>query len=147
MATLTVGGKTYQVPEMNFFAVERAWPFVQEATAAFDPIKGSAAAIAVIAAAMFEAEDFDRAEWGIDADAVDGEAFHLLVKAIKRKMKANEIGAAKDTMFEILKEGGMDISEGEILQSLGLIVAGQGEEGDLSPETAADTSPSSSPQE
>lgn len=145
MATLTVGGKEYKVPEMNFLAVERAWPFVQEATTAFDPIKGSAAAIAVIAAAMIEGEDFDHAEWGIDQALDDDQAFPQLILTMKRRMKAGEIGAAKDTMFQILEEGGLQVSEGELLQSLGLIA--QEEVGEPSPETAVDTSPSLSPQE
>lgn len=144
MATLTVGGKEYNVPEMNFLAVERAWPHVVEATAAFDPMKGSAAAIAVIAAAMFEGENFNREEWGIDADVPNDLAYQNLITIIKRRMKATEISSAKDTMLKILEEGGLQVSEGELLESLGLVESLP----DLpSPETAEDTSQSLSQQE
>lgn len=145
MATLTVGGKEHNVPEMNFLAVERAWPYVVDATAQFDPIKGSSAAIAVIAAAMFEDEAFDRAVWDIDEHLPEDLAFEALVKTMKRRMKAVEISSAKETMLKILEEGGLQVTEGEILQSLGLLTE-QVEDGS-SPGTAADTSQSSSPQE
>lgn len=118
MAKFIIGGKEHHVPEMNFLAVERAWPYVVEATTAYDPIKGSSAAISVIASAMFEDESFSREDWEIPAELPDNLAFDNLCLKIKRRMKSNEIGNAKDTMLEILKEGGLQVTEGELLQAL-----------------------------
>ena len=144
MATFTCDGKNYPVPEMNFLAVERAWPFVQKATEEFDPMKGSSAAIGVVAAAMLEGEGFDRSAWDIGEELDDDAAFELLMRTIKKRLKVSEIGNAKKTMFEILEEGGQQVTEGELLSALEAL---QGERAGSLPETVLDTSQSSLPLE
>src|SRR3546814_643691 len=104
MATFTCAGKEYLVPEMNFLAVERAWPFVRKATEEFDPMKGSSAAIGVVAAALLEGEGFNREDWGIEAELNEDQAFEKLMHTIKKRLKVSEIGNAKSTMFQILEE-------------------------------------------
>ena len=145
MATFTCAGKEYKIPEMNFLAVERAWPFVQKATEEFDPMKGSSAAIGVVAAALMEGEGFDRSEWDIDAEETDDNAFLKLMHTIKKRLKVSEIGNAKTTMFQILEEGGLQVTEGELLVALQALQEESG--GESSQETAPDTLPNSSPPE
>lgn len=118
MAIFHCGGKEHSIPEMNFIAVERAWPFVVRATQEFDPIKGSSAAIAVIAAGLMESDDFNVADWNLEEGLADETIFELLQKTIKRQMKAKEIASARDTMFQILQEGGLQVTEGELLNQL-----------------------------
>lgn len=144
MATFKCGGKEHVVPEMNFLAIERAWPFVLEATNSLDPIVGSSAAISVIAASMFEGLDFKRSDWGISEEIPDNLAFDNLVKSIKRTLKGNELGEVQSTMMQIMEEGGLQVSVGELTEFLQK--GGAGVE-TLLMETAENTSPSSSPQE
>lgn len=143
MATFTCAGKEYQVPEMNFLAIERAWPFVQKATEEFDHMKGSSAAIAVVAAALIEGEGFNREDWEIAADLTDDQAFDKLQYTIKKRLKVTEIGNAKTTMFQILEEGGLQVTEGELLSALEALA----NQDPTSLGIVADTSPSLSPQE
>lgn len=144
MATFTCAGKDYHVPEMNFLAIERAWPFVRKATEEYDPIKGSSAAIGVIAAAMFEGEGFKREDWDIEEGLDEDASFERLIYKIKKRIAANEIGNVKDAMFQVLAEGGLQVTEGELLASLQALLA-QTEGSSLG--TVLDTSPNSSPQE
>src|SRR4051812_33097068 len=93
MAIVTVGGTEYEVPEMNFSALERAWPFVEQAMIAQDPMKGVAAGISIIAAGLLEAEHFDKTKFGIGPDEMLGEeqTFDRIVYFLKKKIKAKEI--------------------------------------------------------
>lgn len=145
MAQITVGGVEYQLPEMNFLAIERAWPFVVEATEALDPMKGISSALAVFAAALMEADDFDKATYNVPEDVVTDFGIHNgVTRFLKKKLKGTEMPIVKDTMFQILKEGGLEITEGEMMQSL---VDQVTEPESPSLETAPDTSLSSLPQD
>ena len=154
MAKLKIGGESYTVPEMNFIAIELAWPYIEEATNTLDPMKGPAAALYVIAAALMEADDFDPARFGIsptrpdrfnagvevpkDAEVILSE----IVYFFKKKLRATEIPAVRDCMFDILREAGMepeDPASGE--------AEAVPEAASPSPVTAPDTSLSSSPLE
>lgn len=152
---LMVGGVEHTIPEMNFIAVERAWPYVEQAMATVDPIAGTNSAIAVIAACLIEDEAFDASYWGIDPLQPLGEgavanapqlkkdlnAVHAeLINVLRRRLKAKEVGAVKLCMFEILAEAGFEIGEPGSGEDQAPV-----EEASLSPEIAADTLQSSSP--
>lgn len=143
MATITVGGNSYPIPEMNFLSVERAWPFIEEATTTLDPMKGPAAGLAVIASAMMEHINFDPKDFEIPPTAVGDEEVHsALTRWLKRNIKASEMAVVKDTMLEVLKEAGLEVTEGELEKVTESLT-------DQSPstETAPDLSQSSSPPE
>lgn len=159
MATLTLGGIDHVLPEMNFLALERAWPYVDLAMSTMDPIAGTNAAFGVIAACIMEAEGFDGSRWGIEMTITEelpewegggedtrkrttwpkdlNKVHAELTNVLRRKLKAREIGTVKLVMFEILKDAGIDfesVATGEV----------PGAEASPSQETAPDTSPSSS---
>ena len=143
MAKITVGGKEYYIPEMNFLAVERAWPYVLEATTALDPIAGASAALSVIASGLMEADNFNPAEFGIEATTDKG-IHESLSYYLKKNLKAAEIVEVKNTMFEILVEAGLEVTEGEARAALtAALETDQADPTDL-PETAPDTLSSSS---
>ena len=70
MAKVTVGGTQYEVPELNFIALERSWPFIEEAMTALDPMKGVSAALHIIAAGLVEADNFDPATYNIKPEDI-----------------------------------------------------------------------------
>lgn len=139
MAQITLGGKDYVFPEMNFLAIERAWPFVTRATETTDAMAGVSASLGVFAAAYMEAEEFKASDFGITDEFTPDASIHRAVhRFFKKNLKGNEMGKVKDTMFEILKEAGLEVTEGEsmdkIPEQLGI---GMGSTMP-SPETAAD---------
>lgn len=144
MAIVKVGGTEYEVPEMNFAALERAWPFVEEAMLAQDPMKGVAAGICIIAAGLIEADNFDKTKFGIDADEALGEqqTFDRVVIFLKRKIKAKEIEGIRQSVDQINREAGLEPEPGEAEAP-----AGAEETQSLSTETAPTSSQSSSPQD
>lgn len=143
MAIVKIGGTDYEVPELNFVALERAWPFIEEAMTALDPMKGVSAAIHIIAAGLVEADNFDQSTYGIKPEDLDArldredQIFTLTAKFLKRKTKATEISGIREAVVEISREAGLEPKEGED-EPVGV-------EGttSLSPETSAPTSPSS----
>lgn len=144
MANITIGGNEYDIPEMNFLAVELAWPHVLEATNVLDPVRGTSAALAVIAAAIQQADYFDPANFNIEVKG-DREIHQAFSYYLKKQLKATEIGRVKETMFEILKEAGLEVTEGEAVAALMAALGPETEDQNPSPETAPDTSSSSSP--
>ena len=143
MAIVKIGGTNYEVPELNFVALERAWPFIEEAMTALDPMKGVSAAIHIIAAGLIEADNFDPATYGIKPEGIsptrdrEDQVFELTAKFLKRKTKATEIPGIRAAIIEISKEAGLEPEEGEDEP-----VEAEGT-ANLSPETSAPTSPSS----
>lgn len=150
MATITIGGKAYIIPEMNFVAIERGWPYVEKATTTLDPIDGVSAALGVFAAGIMEAdyfkkEDFNVSDWepGISEAPAEDEHIHTgVIHFLKKGLKGLEMDKVRVTMFEVLKEAGLEVTEGE---APAVLAAAQGMEIDPSPETAPDTSQNSSP--
>jgi len=150
MAKITIGGNEYSIPEMNFIAVERAWPFIEQAMTTVHPMHGTSAALSVIAAGLMEGPGFDPASFGIEANEQDAETglprprtedaiFEELTKTLKRRLKANEIGMVKVCLFEVLAEAGFEMKDpasGEALAALGTEMMSS------SPVTAVDISPS-----
>jgi hypothetical protein len=142
MAIVTVGGTEYEVPEMNFAALERAWPFVEEAMMTQDPMKGVAAGINIIAAGLLEAEHFDKTKFDIAEDEMLGQdqTFERIVYFLKKKIKAREIEGIRKSVDQINVEAGLEPAPGEALPPLADLV-----KQNLSEETAQILSPSSSP--
>lgn len=146
MAKITIGDRDYIVPEMNFAAVELAWPAIDQATRAFDPMTGTSSALAVIAAGLMEAPEFNRADFGIKDEEVleDKEIHERVTRFLKKACKASQLGDIKEGMFKILEEAGLEVEEGELMgalvEALGVTLPNP------SQETAPATSPSSAPQ-
>lgn len=119
MANVTIGGTDYQVPELNFIALERAWPFIEEAMTELDPMKGVSAAIHIIAAGLVEADNFDQSTYGIKPEDLsptrdrEDQVFNLTAKFLKRKTKATEISGIREAVVEISREAGLEPKEGE----------------------------------
>lgn len=120
--SVTIGGETYAVPEMNFCAVERAWPYVAQCMETQDPIQGSGAGICIIAAALVEDEYFVPEKYGFEYNGPIGENmspedrglfFDLLQKRLKRKLKATEINLIRDAVNQITLEAGLVAEPGE----------------------------------
>jgi hypothetical protein len=149
MASIVIGGESYTIPEMNFLAIERAWPYVVEATETLDPMKGPSAALAVFAAAIMEGDSFQPADFGIETtSSTTDEEIHLrLTHFFKKQLKGTEVGKVKTAMFEVLKEAGLEATEGEATQALMAAHGTQKGQPIPSPETVLDTSPSSLPPE
>lgn len=146
MAQITVGGVTYTIPEMNFLSIERAWPFVQQATNSLDPMQGISAALAVIAAGLMETEDFDHQKFGMPEKLSEQGTHTGVTYFLKKRLRGTELGLVQAAMFEILREAGLEVTEGE---AVAVLAAAQGtapEALNPSPETVLDTSPSLSPQ-
>lgn len=147
MAIVVIGGTDYEVPEMNFISLERAWPYVEAAMGANvieSPLTGPAAGIMVIAAGIMEADYFNKVDFGVGENEPLGDSqLHDRVGLfLKRKLKAREMGQIKEALEVILKEAGLEFGEpGEPQANPATATASP------SPETAADTSPSSSPQD
>lgn len=147
MATVTIGGTDYEVPELNFIALERAWPFIELAMTEPDPMKGVSAALHIIAAGLVEADNFKPSDYGIKGEDLsstrdrEDQIFELTAKFLKRKTKASEIEGVRRAIGDITKEAGLEPEEGE-----GELAEGVKEEApNLSPETSTHTLPSSSP--
>lgn len=144
MANVTIGRTEYEVPEMNFLAIERAWPFVLEATNHLDPIAGTSAAISVIAAGLMEADGFKPSDFGIGDGDKDSDVHRKLSYYLKKQLKASELVNIKDAMLTILKEAGLEVTEGGAIAASMAAPETAAESPSLSPETAPSTSSSSS---
>src|SRR4051812_21042465 len=116
MAKVTIGGTEYEVPEMNFAALERAWPFVNEAMVSLDPMKGPAAGLCIIAAGLMEADHFDRTKFGMTAVEMlgDDQIFDRLVLFLKKNVKAKEIASIRAAVDQINEEAGLEAVKGEL---------------------------------
>lgn len=144
MAIVKIGGTDYEVPEMNFAALERAWPFVMEAmiVGPQDPMKGVSAGIKIIAAGLIEADHFDPTKFNIEPGEMlgDEQLFDRVVYFLKKKIKAKEIDGIRKAVDQINQEAGLEPAPGEAIEPL-LEQVRQ----NLSQETAPTSSPSSSP--
>lgn len=146
MAKVIIGGTEYEVPELNFIALERAWPFIEEAMTELDPMKGVSAAIHIIAAGLMEADHFDPETYGIHVKDLsltqdrEDQVFALTARFLKRKTKATEISGIREAVVVISREAGLEPEEGEDLPQGGMM-------GPPSPETLAPTSQNLLPQD
>lgn len=142
MAIVKIGGTDYEVPEMNFAALERAWPFVMEAMIVQDPMKGVSAGVKIIAAGLIEADHFDPKNFNIEPGEMlgDEQMFDRVVYFLKKKIKAKEIDGIRKAVDQINQEAGLEPAPGEAIEPL-LEQVRQ----NLSQETAPTSSPSLSP--
>lgn len=115
MARVIIGGIDYEVPELNFVALERAWPFVEEALASLDPMKAPSAGVCIVAAGLIEAPQFQQTDFGIGADENlgDDQLFDRVVRFLKKKLKATEIEKVRIAVNAITEEAGLAPPEGE----------------------------------
>jgi len=138
--SIQIGKINHDLPEMNFAAIERAWPYVEIATTILDPIQGVAAGLRIIAATIMESEDFDPTKYGMSADEslTQDEIFEAVTYRLKKDLKGNQVDQVRQAILAMLKDADLiqDADSGEEL-------AGQ-EAANLSQETAPATSPSSS---
>lgn len=118
MAEFLLKGVKYQVEEMSFEAVERAWPYITMAMTNEDPIDGVIAGIAVIAAAVIEQDWFKPEVFDIEIPTDlfqnrDDHIFLALKTKMKRMLKSREIGAVRLCVIEMTKEAGLMPETGE----------------------------------
>ena len=146
MVIATIGGTEYQIGELNFIALERAWPGIELAMLTQDAMVAVSAALDVIAAGIMEEAYFKEADFGITDQTEfdpykdrDDQVHKHIVRFFKRKCKASEIESVRKALTEITKEAGLEAPEGE---------AGKGPaEGSLSTDPSTTSSPNSSPPE
>lgn len=144
MAQVIIGGTTYEVGELNFVSLDRAWPHIEMAMATADPMIGASAAFGVIAAGIMEEDYFKPETFGIEVDKLDefrdrdNQIHELVVKFLKRKTKASELGGVREALESIIEEGGLkkDEATGELEPSE--------EAANLSTVTSTPSSPNSS---
>jgi hypothetical protein len=141
MASAVIGGIKYEVPELNFIALEKAWPFIERAIITQDPMEGTSAGVSIIAAGLLEAEGFDPTGFGIAEDEKLSwdDTFDRVVIFLKRALKSGEIGNVRTCVEQITEEAGLREDEPGEAQ------APVEEEAIPSTETAPDTSQSSLP--
>lgn len=138
MAKFTIGGRQFLIGELNFLAVERAWPYILDAMVSQDPIKGVGAGLHVLAAGIMEQDDFKPADYGLDETPhSDNEIFFQVSRWLKKHCRAGEIGEVKDAVLQIIEESGLT-EEGELKAVPSL---------NLGTETSDPSSQSSSPPE
>jgi hypothetical protein len=140
MAIARIGGVDYNIQELNFIAIERAWPFIEEAMITADPMKGPAAGIRIVAAGIMEQENFDQTKFDIPAEEQNPTTiFDAVTYFLKKKLKATEISAIKDCVIKITEEAGLVGEEGEDKGAMEPLPTSN-----LSTGTAPDTLPNSS---
>ena len=146
MAKIKIGGDYYEVPELNFLALERSWPFIAQSMISTDPIQGVSAAIHVIAAGIIEAPHFSPMAFGIREGDInpllntDDQLFELVTRFLKRRTLATEISGIREGLQAITREAGLEPEEGED-------VKGEEEAPNPSMETLLPSSQSSLPPE
>jgi len=109
MAKVTIGDKEYDVPELNFIALERAWPHVELTLQQLNPMVACAAGIAIIAAGLQEAEHFVQTEFGMLEHEVwsEGQVFVKVQDFLKKKLKSSQLGNIRECIEKILEETGV----------------------------------------
>jgi hypothetical protein len=146
MAKVKLGGKEYLISELNFIALEKAWDaievFMEDAT--INPVKACGLAVKVIAAAVQEEPEFDRAQFGITADEVltPEEQDARIELFFKKQVKGPELPELQVSVMEIMEEAGLMAAEGELLAAMKAM-----KELKSSMVTSAASLPSSSPPE
>lgn len=145
--TFTVGGKEYTVPELNFYAVERAWPLIVQSMESMNPMVAASAGLDALVAGIVEDEHFRPGTVGLEYEGpVNGDYspeerevfFQQLSRRFKRQLKAKEMGGISLAINELVAEAGLLPEAGEPLNPEEIPAS-------LSPGTAADTSQSSLP--
>jgi len=142
MATISLGGEDYNIPELNFMALERAWPFVEIAmvTSGADPMEGPNAALRIIAAGIMEDENFQPDRYKVTAGPDEPEKrYDQVFDFFRKKLKAREMQKLQGCIDLILVEAGLT---GDVEEEVGNVQMPS-----PSTETVVDTSQSSLPQD
>jgi hypothetical protein len=142
MAIVIIGGTQYEIPELNFVALERAWPAVELAMAVQDPMQAVGAALDIIAASLMEQEFYTDEKFGVDPSKfeefldMDSQRHKAVTRFLKRKLKATEIENVRVGLWAIIEEAGLAPQAGEAKASE--------ENPNPSTETSSPSSPNSS---
>jgi hypothetical protein len=119
MAQVTIGGIEYTVPELSFLALERAWPYLNDAVVQMDPMAAVSSALQVVVAGIMDQENFNPEDFGIKPEQInvhsdrDDQIFTLLTKVMKKRLLAREIADIRLAILVIQKEAGLEAEEGE----------------------------------
>lgn len=110
MAKITIGGEDYTIPELNFEALQRAWPYIEASMVADarDPMSGPNAALRIIAAGICEDENFNPERYKVTAGADDPDAiYEQVVLFLRKKLKAREMEKLAPCVDQIIEEAGL----------------------------------------
>lgn len=122
MAKVTIGEVEYFIPELNFIALERAWPYVEVAMTSLNPLVAVGAGIRIIAAGilareeelplfeMFKINIAEHIKPGLDRDE---QIFDLINAFLKKALKSSQIGNVRLAVQTITEEAGLVPEEGE----------------------------------
>lgn len=116
---IKIGSKEYDVPELNFVALERAWPYVAEVIIQRDFMEALKGSICIIAAGLCEVENFDPSIYGFKKEDLDNaldlsdQIFEKVVLYIKKNLKANQIADLSLAVNQIIKDNGLEPESGE----------------------------------
>lgn len=114
MAKITIGDEDYVIPELNFAALERAWPFIEMSmvSTGLDPMKGPNAALRVIAAGIIEDENFQPERFNVKALPDNPDAiYEEVVLFLRKKLKAREMEKLGPCVDQIIVEAGLQAAE------------------------------------
>jgi hypothetical protein len=110
MAKITLGEEDYTIPELNFEALQRAWPYIEASmvTDAKDPMSGPNAALRIISAGICEGENFNPERYKVTASADDPDAvYEQVVLFFRKKLKARDIEKLAPCVDQIIEEAGL----------------------------------------
>lgn len=119
MATVTIGSTTYDIPEANFVALQRAWPYIEQTQQSLSVIDAVGAGIRIVAACLMEKENFAPADFGINESQLDvmldldAQVFDQLNKKLQRELKSSQIANIRKAVEDITKEAGLVPEPGE----------------------------------
>jgi len=149
LTTVTIGGVEYDCPELNLAGLEMAWPFIEEAIFASNPVQGPVAGINILLCLWMESENWDinhprwddaREKMKITAESSYKFTFDSLALYLKRKVAAKEVNQLRAAIQLILEDA-------EVVAKVGEDAPKPGEEAGAAPltETVTTSLPSSSP--
>lgn len=119
MAKVTIGKNTYDVPELNFVALELSWPYMDDVIMAPNPIRAVGAGLFVIAAGLMQKPGFKPVNFGINVKKLDkkldlDQQIHWLVtKKLKTDLLASQTSNVTGVIMDIVEEAGMLPKQGE----------------------------------
>jgi hypothetical protein len=119
MAKVIIGNVEYQIDEFNFIALERSWPYIQEALTNLDPIRGASAGICVVAAGIVESKTFKLETFDIKPEELlstinkDDQVFDRVVSFLKKNLLAANLSSITAAVNDITKEAGLVAEPGE----------------------------------
>ena len=134
MAKIRIGEETYTIPELNFMALERSWPYIEIAmvTGGNDPMQGPGAALRIIAAGIVEDPNFQPDRFNVTAKPDDPDAvYEQVVFYLRKHLKARQMQNLQPCIDQIIEDAGL------LGKAEGSDTVGNGEELNHSQETVA----------